>query len=265
MGSEEYASPFKHLVIMETQLHPILSHYIAWLKAHERLVIIAGVLFFGVHFYTKGFDYLAKHDQTQAQIAHDNAQSALKTLDQSDQTNKLLQQQLADLKQSTAIQYANLQAQIVKRDQQTQQQKQTDNQMTLAQLGARWIYLQGLKPEDVTQSSLPDHLEVSSEAAHVTVNALEDGQSCKLDLQNTQLLLSDSQNLVNRTQQALDGANGEIADARVALKKEQDSHAADVKELKHKNRTAWLHGFKWGAIAGAAFSEAARILLAHQP
>lgn len=250
---------------MDTQLHPVLSHYIAWLKAHERLVIIVGLIFLGAHFYTKGFDYLAKRDQTQAQIAKDNAQSALKTLEQSDQTNKQLQQQLAELKQSSAIQYAKLQAQIAKRDQQNQQQKQINDNLALPELAKRWEEIVNIPQDAILPSADRLHLEITQEAAHKTVNQLEDGRTCKLDLQNTQLLLSDSQNLVNRTQQALDGANGEIAVSKIALKTEQGSHSADVTELKRKNKTAWLHGFKWGVIVGVAGYEAVRIFLIHKP
>jgi hypothetical protein len=54
----------------------IIEHWVTWFKAHERLVLLLAIGFFGVHFYGKGIDYLIKRDQLHADIAKQQASIA---------------------------------------------------------------------------------------------------------------------------------------------------------------------------------------------
>lgn len=206
-------------------MNTTIEKYLAIVKAHERLILVIVAGLFAVHFYSRGIDYLTNRDQTEAQISHDNAVAA----------SQALVQQQAQFSQ----QLASIQAQISKRDQQNVVQKQTDDKMSTSELAARIASLISVHPQDVVQSTLPNHLDLDESAAHAVTNALEDGATCKVDLLQTQSLFHDSQSLTNTTQ--------------VALDTERKSHNDDVKKLNDKNKTAWLKGFKWGAItAGAA-------------
>jgi hypothetical protein len=224
----------------------MLEKWITFFKAHERLLILLACGLIGVHFYTKGFDYLTKRDQTQVQVA----QQKLKA---DEGSNTQLVQQLAQMRTDFAVQIAGLQTQIAQRNQVTETQKKQDASMSDVQLAVRWAELVRVKPEEVTVSNVPNNLQVSDNAAHATVDQLEDLPTCKADLADTQTELADANKL--GAQQ-----NAVIASDVTVLKDEKDLHAKDVKELKDKNRTTYLKGLKHGIIIGA--STAAAVFIA---
>lgn len=218
-------------------MNTTIEKYLAIVKAHERLILVIVAGLFAVHFYSRGIDYLTKRDQTEAQTA------ALVAA----QSETVLKQQQADFtKQLTSIQL-----QIAQRNQQNVVQKQQDSKMSTPELAARIANLLQINPQQVTQSALPNHLDLDPNAAHTVTSALEDGATCKVDLAQTQLVLLQSQALTGTTQTTLD--------------LEKVSHQADVKELKSKSRNSWLRGFKVGFIVGIVGEEAIRIAVTHKP
>jgi hypothetical protein len=213
-----------------------LGNYITWFKSHERWILLSTVGFFGIHFYNKFADLSLKRDQTQAQIAGNK-------LETDQEANIQLVSQMNDLKKVFSEQTAQLQAQIVARDASTKKQISTDNSMTDPQLAARWAELIKVKPEEVTSSPVPNTLQVSDNAAHATVDALEDLPTCKADLAAVQ------DQLIGSAKLGVDQANV-IASDVVVLADEKKKHEDDVKELKEQNRKSFWHGFKWGVITG---------------
>src|SRR2546430_1008752 len=112
---------------MAMDIKTTLEHYITWFKSHERLVLLLAIGFFGVHFYGKGLDFLVKHDQTQAQIAHDQAQIAATKVIADDTANKLLLVQLQTLQEQVAATNTRLDQSIRDRAANTDKQKTIDD------------------------------------------------------------------------------------------------------------------------------------------
>jgi hypothetical protein len=220
----------------------MIEKWITFFKAHERILIIAACGLIGIHFYTKGFDYLTKHDQTQAE-------AAAQKLKVDEGSNAVLVQQLGQMRTDFAQQVASLQVQIAKRNEATDTQKKQDAAMTEVQLAVRWAELVRVKPEEVQVSTVPNTLQISDNAAHATVGQLEDLPTCKANLADTVTQLTNANKLA--TQQ-----NTVIASDVTVLADEKKKHEDDVKVLKDKNHTAYLKGLKHGVIIGASATAA---------
>lgn len=224
----------------------MLDKYITWFKAHERLVIVLACLLVTVHFYSKGIDYFTRRDQLQAQ-------QASQKLAADTATNLALTSQLNDLKKQFADEVAQLQRQIQTRNQVTEKQKEQDASMTEVELAQRWAGLINVRTEEVQASPVQGTLQVSDNAAHVTVAKLEDLPTCQANLIDTEKQLADANTLNAKNE-------GVIASDATVLASEKKLHEDDVKTLKAANKGKWLNGFKWGVITGFLGS-----LFVHKP
>lgn len=224
----------------------MLDKYITWFKAHERLVIVLACLLVTVHFYSKGIDYFTRRDQLQAQ-------QASQKLAADTATNLALTSQLNDLKKQFADEVAQLQKQIQTRNQVTEKQKEQDASMTEVELAQRWAGLINVRTEEVQASPVQGTLQVSDNAAHVTVARLEDLPTCQANLIDTEKQLADANTLNAKNEGVI------VSDATV-LASEKKLHEDDVKTLKAANKGKWLNGFKWGVITGFLGS-----LFVHKP
>jgi hypothetical protein len=237
---------------METpQIPNVLSHYLTALRAHEKLIIIVVGAFLLFHFYGAGLKAWVDHDQRLATAA---AQQVKTDHDSNNQT----QAQLSQLLAVVAQQQASLDKIMSQRAAQTVEQKKTDAQMTPSELATRFQHLLSVGPQDVTWLPVTGNLVFTPPAAQADIDALEDLQQLKADKADLQTELKGQESLVAKQTDLLNGKTKELAD-------EKDSHQKDVNELKKKVRSAWLSGFKWGAIAGIVGVEAVRVMVFHKP
>jgi hypothetical protein len=235
-----------------------LESYITWFKAHERAVLLAGVLMFGGYGVNKAYDYLIKHDQVQAQIANQQAQAAATKVVTDDTTNKLLLVQLQTLQQQVQLQSQRIDQAMQQRAAATQTQKRTDDQSAPAELAVRIQKILGVGTIKVdTQNSTIDY---SLDAAHADADNLEDLQQSKLDVNDLKTQIVGCKTVTDKQADTITGLKNQVGDGTLALIAEQHSHADDVKTLKAEKKKAWLNGFKWGAITGFLGS-----LFVHKP
>ena len=234
-------------------MNKTLEQYLTWFKAHEKFLIIAGLCFVAVHFFNRGYDYLLKHDETQAQIAHDKVVA-------DDQRNQELQKQLAALQQRFDDLVTQTNQQIAERTRQTAQQKQKNDASAPSDVALRTEQLLNLPIGSVSVDS-DKGVVFTTAAAHQNVNALEDLQQARQDLAAVQNEL----NGPNGCTQVLDSQKKTIAGLQTELTDEKKSHSDDVATEKLKARKSWLRGFKWGVVVGITGYEAVRVLLLHKP
>lgn len=238
------------------------EHYLTWFKAHERLVLLVAIGLFSVHIYHRYLDYQIKHDQTQAQVANNQAQIAATKVNTDDTANKLLLAQLQTLQQQVATTNMRLDQVMRDRNTATNQQKQKDDQASSSELAARISILLGTGHVEVESQgvNVPDKLSFSLDAAHVNADKLEDLQKVTADNDDLRTELVSCKAVTDKQTDAINGLNTQIADGKNALGKEQTAHASDVNTLKDEKKRAWLNGFKWGAITGFLGS-----LFVHKP
>lgn len=244
---------------MATEANSILTPYVTWFKAHERLVLLLIVGFFGVHFYSKHLDFAVKHDQVQAQIANQQAATAAQKSTQDDTANKLLLTQLQTMQQQIVAQNQRIDQAMQQRAAQTAIQKKTDDQDQPAELAARIHQLLGVGTIQTENSPIGTTLVYSLDAAHADADSLEDLQQSKSDVKDLNTKLEACNQLTDKQNGTINSLNGQITDGKTALSTEQKAHADDVKTLKEQNKRSFWHGVKVGveiivtAVAGVKF------------
>lgn len=234
---------------MDQTLHPVLNHYIAWLKAHERLVIILGAGFLAFHFYGNVLNAWIDHDKRNVALQQTVAQDAQQKSQVDSKQNVQLLQQLADLK----LQYSNLSAQLqitaVKRAQDTAAQKKINDSSNNSEVAARTASVLRVETQEITVDS-NGTLSFSTQAAHDNINALEDGDQAKADVIDLGKQISACVAVSTKQDETITGVRQELTDEKI-------SHQADVKLEQDKTKLAvdngkkqFRRGFKYGAIVG---------------
>lgn len=220
----------------DTELHPILTHYIAWIKSHERILIIGLAAWLAWHIYGNGLSAWIEHDKRNAAIAQYKVQT--------DSTaNQQLTQQVADLKQQLATLSTQAQARQQERVVYVQQQKQKNDAAPPTEIAQTTASLLKLDQKEITV--VDDKLLFSNAASHINVNALVDLSAAQAQLKDTQAVAQACQNTLVGEYKLEGGLRTELAD-------EKKSHQDDIKTLKGEKQNAFMKGLKWGAAIGGA-------------
>jgi hypothetical protein len=225
--------------------------YLAFFKAHEKILIIVLLVAFGFHVYDKGLTAWVDHDKRISDaasiVSKQDADTSKQMKDQLTQLTVQVQQQGVDLK--TAVQ---------QRAADTQKQKKTDDAMTPTELTARLQKLLNVGPQDVTWSPINGDVVFTEPAAHTDADALEDLSQLKADKVSLQSIAVNDQSLITSQANFITQKEKELAD-------EKTSHADDVKTLKAENHKQYMRGLKHGVIIGVIGGEVLRVLFTHKP
>ena len=218
-----------------------LSSYVTFIRAHEKLLIIALSGFLIFHFYGAALNAWIHHDDTLAAIAA----TQVKT----DTTQTVaLQQQVTLLQQQVAASNAALIAAIKTRNTQTQQQQQIDKTLPLPALASRWESLAQLQPTDINSTTVPGQLVVSDAGSRATVQLLEEVPTLQANVKAEQTEIDNDQLIITKQGALIMQLNKDLTD-------EKASHVADVKLEKAKGKRSFIRGLKIGFgigfIAGA--------------
>ena len=215
----------------------VLEGYLKFLKGHEKLVIIAVLVLFGLHVYDSARQTWIDHDKRQAETAHEVAQA-------SNLQNVQVQEQLSDLKKQIDAADARTQAAMAQRAIDVQKQKEADDKLAGQELATRLQALLHVTPPDVTASPINGNLVFTPPAAHAVADAVDDKNKLTADVQDLQTRLSGRMAELAKQTDAIVSAN-------VALADEVKSHKKDVDLMNQEMKTKWRSGFKWGFITGA--------------
>lgn len=202
--------------------------YLAWFKAHEKLLVIILACIMAWHFWGTGLEAWSTREKRIA--------------DSADAANVLVQSQLKDLKNQNDALNAKLDASMAVRAVQTKKQKAIDAVATPSDLAVRIVTLlqAGHVTVDTTPTALPGTLVFDPDAAHKVAADEEDLVQIK----------ADNIDLTTKYQSCV--ALGTQKDA--ALVAEQTSHTADVNAEKANSKVQYRkglkRGFKIGAIVG---------------
>jgi len=215
-------------------LHPVVTNWIAFFKAHEKIIIIGIVAFTAFHLYSKGVDTYIQHETLKSQ----QATVVVKT---DDTATKAVQVQLTALQATVATQTATIAKQISQRTQTTTQQQAVDKTLPPTALAQRWAALlhltSGVDPVTGQQFA------VTQDAAVQTVVQLEEVPALSANVASLQTELNNDTTIINKQQQVISQLNTDLID-------ERKSHVDDVNTEKAKARRSFLRGFKFGAVAG---------------
>jgi hypothetical protein len=213
----------------------IVEKWVVLVKAHEKLIIVVIVSFLLFHFYGAGLNAWVRHDEGAQAVAEQTLTAQVQA------NSQLAAQNTALLAQVTAANAALAKAATV-RDAQTKTQQTVDQTLPLPALGQRWELLLNLQPSDIVP--LPnDALQVSDEASHTTVAALETIPTLQADLAGDQTTIANDQKVEAAQTTQIAGLGKQITDADVACK-------AQVATEKAKARRSKFRWFKIGVGVG---------------
>jgi hypothetical protein len=134
------------------------------------------------------------------------------------------------------------------------------NSSELAAILGKKIGVGTIKVEPTSNSSLPDTLQFSLDAAHKVADDEADLVQAKGDVIDLGSKIVACQSVVDKQTDTINGLRTTVVDGKTALDKEHQSHVDDVNTLKNEKRRSWLNGFKWGVITGVVGS-----LFIHKP
>ena len=220
----------------DNELHPVLNHYIAWIKSHERILIIGLAAWLVFHFYGSGINAWIEHDKRNAAISQYKVQSDATA-------NQQLTQQVADLKQQLATLSAQAQVRQQERIVYVQQQKEKNNAAPPTELAQTTANLLKVDQKEITV--VDDKLLFSNAASHVNVNMLVDLNAAQAQLKDVQAVAASCQNTLIAEYKLEGGLRVELAD-------EKKSHQDDITVLKREKKSMFMKGLKWGAAIGGA-------------
>jgi len=237
----------------------------AWIKAHEKLLIVILCLLAGLHFWSKGLDAWEKHDQKQlaglqqqldadktaaAALASQHAQDAAAAA-----ADKASYQQVLSTVQA---QNAALVASITARDKATQNQQKVDLTANLGDLSKRFIALvPNVNPADLKDAPDGKSVQVGLDTAQKTVAQLELVPQLQADLKDEQTTITNLNSEIKSLQTYNTALEHEqtTSDKEIAMLNKELADADKTCNEKIaieqvKTKKAFMHGFKWGAILG---------------
>lgn len=221
-----------------TTAQTIIGHWVTLVKAHEKLllaIIAATVLF---HFGNKAYDAYGNY------LTHKQSEINLQITAQT-ATNAALQKQLDDMAASLATETKIADAKIAAAKLALTTQQNADAKMSAPDLAVRIANLLAVKPQEVTTTTLPDHLDLDANAAHTVANNLEQIPALQTQLSATQDKLNGCTSVLALSSQQIVGLNTSIT-------LEQKGRAEDAKVAAVNQKKAFMHGFKWGFGTGVA-------------
>jgi hypothetical protein len=234
--------------VIATSTHPIISHWVTLIKAHEKLLlalIISGVLW---HYGDKAYDAYSNH--LKAEQSATNAQIA-----QVDKNNLALQVQIAQLKASVDAKAKIDDAKIAASKQKLVVVQQADAALPLPLLSSHWEDMLKLSPGSITPQT-NGTVAVTTDAAHTTVAELEKIPALTDQLAATQDKLTGCTAVRAQLDTQITGLN-------TSLTLEKTGRAEDAKVAKTQIHKALWKGRKQGFVAGVAVTVAAFIGLFH--
>lgn len=225
-----------------------LSNWAAFVKAHERLLIILLSAFL-LYRAGQGIEnVILKHDAKKSDVAASVVQ-------QDTVSNKQLQDTLSAMKASAHEQAIKLKADIQSQIAGLASQQKKDAASTPTEISQRWQQLLPLHPGSIVALT-PDITSVTNDAANVTVQALEQIPVLHNQIDALTTELDSSQKIVIQQDSAITGLNKQIVD-------EKTSHIADVKLEHDKGKHSFWKGFKVGIVVGVVGIEAVRVWAGH--
>lgn len=212
-----------------------ITSWEAFIKAHERLLLIGAASFVLWHYgdvIRSYFDnkHLAEQSQTNQQIANQQI------------VNQQLQQQLAQMQITFDETVKSLNAQIDAKKQAVIIQQKIDAALPLPELSSRWESLISA-PEGSITPQANGTLAVSTDAAHTTVSELEKIPQLTEQVIDTNTELKACTDLSAEKDKTITGVKDELA-------LEKKGRADDAKVAKDNQRKSFWKGFKWGAVVG---------------
>ncbi len=219
-----------------------------FLKAHERLIIVALVLLAGGWGYSRYADNAAAKSEARATAAEQTL-ATQKAQDAQNQAQIVqLTQQYQQLTQVLATQNASLATSIASRQTVQAAQVATDAHLAPSALATRLESVGNTPIGSVTVT--PTGLALTEQAAVTVTATLEAVPVLQADLKDTQTTLQTSEATVAKANDLISEQTKQIAALNTTLSDTVKADAAELKAVKAEARKSKVKWFKIGFIVG---------------
>lgn len=226
----------------------------AFLRAHERILIIVFSVLVGLYFSGRVLTAWELYSQRSDNLAHAALQANVATANQIADSNakqaadyKVLTLQLADSNRAlSASQY--------KRDTSTQTQQTVDRTLPPNELATRWATLLKIAPESIQVEpggkDGPDALVITPAGARETVVQLENIPTLQADLRDERAIAANKDTQITSLVGINGGLNKQVDALNVVNTSEVQACTADKNLLKAQARKSKLRWFGVGFVTG---------------
>jgi hypothetical protein len=219
-----------------------------FLKAHERLIIVALVLLAGGWGYSRYADNAAAKSEARATAAEQTL-ATQKAQDAQNQAQILqLTQQYQQLTQVLATQNASLAASLAARQTAQATQQATDAHLAPSALATRLATLAVVPVAEITVT--PTGLSLTEQAAVTVTATLEAVPVLQADLRDTQAVLQTSEATIAKANDLIAEQTKQIAALNTTITETVKADAEILKTAKDNSRKSKLHWFLGGVVAG---------------
>jgi hypothetical protein len=218
----------------------------AWLKAHERLIMLALVLAVGSFGISKYFDVDAARKDARVVaaeqiVANDQKNSAALAL-QTAQATAALQ---AELQADRAL-VSSLAASVAARNVGLAQQTKVDQTLPVSGLAARWTVL----VPTVIPAVTPTGVALNEQGVRDTVSQLEQVPVLQGNLADETSIVSGIQRELSATDKVNVDLNAQITGLNKSLTDSANACKVEIAAVKADARKSKMKFFKWGFITG---------------
>jgi hypothetical protein len=236
---------------MATTVTPVVTQFgWTWLKAHERLVMLALVLAVGTFGISKYFDVDAARKDARVvaaeQIVTNDQKNSAALAFQTAQATAALQ---AEVQADRAL-VSSLAASVAARNTGLTTQQHKDSFASMADILGRWAELVPAAKFDGSPVTANNGIDINLANARATVIELE-----KVPVLTQNLV--DETSIVSRTQDELDGTikvntdlNAQITGLNKNLTDSANACKVEIAAVKADARKSKMKFFKWGFITG---------------
>lgn len=213
-----------------------LRHWITFVKAHEKLLIIALAGFLVYHISTKGIDAWVAHD-----TAKSNAAANVVKVDTTE--TDALKSQIATLQTTVSSQNATLLAMIATTQKSVKNAQNSDANLSQADLAARIAKLVNIPQQDIVPDTTTHNLDLTQTGAVSVAQQLELVPALQSEVTSLNTIVTNDATVIAAQNTLITQLNKDVTDAKA-------KDADDVKTLKAQNKKSFLRGLKIGAIGG---------------
>lgn len=225
-----------------------IDAYIKLVKAHENLVLAAGVLlaalFLGNRWINRGADKAIPENAA--------AQRALDAVVKSNNELATHVKQQAEIYDAVVLkltaQNDKLLVVIAQRNQATVAQQRIDQIMPLPDLAARWEKLADLLPTDI--QNINGNLVVSDAGSRATVQALEEIPNLRGTVANQETIISNKDTQIAEQAKVTDGLRAQVSGLNDQILKASEACKTQVAEVKATTRRSKRDWFLRGLAVG---------------
>lgn len=217
-----------------------------WLKAHERLLIVAMLLGSSLWIGNRVINWRAAKDQQTAAVAVAQLDQQKNINAQQAAQSAALQAQYQQMLDTLAKQNATLAAAVSARNTELAKQQQQDASLTTPELVTRW---QQLIPAG-TLTVEPNGVTVDPVAAHATVAQLEQVPVLEQNLSDETQIADNRQKEVDSANTTISALNMQVSGLNAQSKDQEVACKAQIAQVQAESRKGKVKWFKIGFVTG---------------